>query len=160
MKTNNLKLTAIALVLCAFAMLISSFDSFDNRPGGDSFTIYLNDKLVVEQYVHMKEKTKTISLTGAADNDVLRIHYSHCGKMGVARVLAVKDSQNKIVKIWKFQDSSDANAGAMKVTVGDINKISKTSGNKSLSLVYSSEQLRDGITLATLSSNDVRASLK
>lgn len=151
-----------AAISCGIAVVVSiMLSAFDSAPGGDSFTIYLNDKLLVQQYVHNKEKTKTISLQRASANDVIKVHYSHCGKMGMARNLYIKDQQNKTLKAWKFEDSSDGDKGSMKVQATEVVKLQKTVGIKTLSLVYSSEQLPEGFVLAHISTNgDVEASIK
>ncbi|HEY0653855.1 MAG TPA: hypothetical protein VGD65_12040 [Chryseosolibacter sp.] len=158
MKTFTLKSLAGSL---SVIMLTSVLLSFTKNPGGDSFTIYLNDKLLVQQYVHMKEKTKTISLHQATANDVLRIHYSHCGKMGISRNLFIKDSENKIVKTWKFEDSADGDKGSMTVRAGELADVQKRNAGKKLSLVYTAEQLPDGITLAMITtSGNAEASIR
>ncbi|HEY0742025.1 MAG TPA: hypothetical protein VGD40_11215 [Chryseosolibacter sp.] len=159
MKTLLNKGFGIKMMIAVFVCTLLA--AFDTPPGGDSFTIYLNDKLLVKQFVYLKEKTKTISLQEASANDVLKIHYSHCGKMGVARNLTIKDEQNKIVKAWKFDDSSDANTGAMSVNASEVRKIQKSAGSKTLLLVYSSELLPEGIVLANISnSGEVKASIE
>lgn len=159
MKTLLNKRSGIKVMMAVFVSALLS--SFDAPPGGDSYTIYLNDKLLVRQFVHLKEKTKTISLQEASANDVLKVHYSHCGKMGVARNLAIKDHQNRLVKAWKFEDSSDGDTGAMAVNASEVAKIQRSAGSKAMSLVYSSEQLPEGIVLASISNGgDVKASIK
>jgi hypothetical protein len=155
MKTNNSR----TLLTMLSAALFFTMLSFSPKPGGDSFTIHLNDKLLFETYVYKKETTKTISLTTASDADVLKIHYSHCGKMGIGRKLALVDSRNREIKTWKFEDSSDGHKGAMTITVGEINRAQKNATDKSLSLVYSAQQLEEGITLTNLTSRETRASL-
>jgi hypothetical protein len=159
MKTIHLKLLVIrSLVVIVFAF---SLASFMRKPGGDSFTIYLNDKLLVQQFVHLKEKTKTISLQQASANDVVKVHYSHCGKMGIARNLFLKDQQNKTLKVWKFEDSNDGDKGAMRFQANEVARLQKASGNKTLSLIYASEQLPEGFVLANIStSGEVEASIK
>ena len=145
----------IAVLVCVMLL------SFDSAPGGDSFTIYLNDKLLVQQYVYKKEPTKTISLLQASASDIIKIHYSHCGKMGVARNLVIKDRENKILKAWKFEDSEDGEKGAMRIPAVEVAKLQKAAGKKSLSLIYSSEQLPEGFVLANISSSEaVEASIK
>ena len=147
-------------ITCMIGLLCVLLSSFASRPGGDSFSIYLNDKLLIQQYVHMKEKTKTISLQQASANDIIRVHYSHCGKMGTDRSLFIKDSQNKTLKSWKFEDSNDGDNGAMRVSAAEVAKLQKAAGNKTLSLVYSSEQLHEGFILANISNSDAQASIK
>jgi hypothetical protein len=159
MKTIHLKLLVIrSLIVIVFAF---SLASFMRKPGGDSFTIYLNDKLLVQQFVHLKEKTKTISLQQASANDVIKVHYSHCGKMGVARNLSVKDQQNKTLKAWRFEDSNDGDKGVMKFQASEVARLQKASGNKTLSLIYTSEQLPEGFVLVNISvRSEVQASIK
>lgn len=128
-------------------VFVSALFSFSRKPGGDSFSVYLNDKLLVQQFVHLKEKTKTLSVQQTSSADVLKIHYSHCGKMGVARNLFIKDEQSRILKTWKFQDSEDGDKGAMTVQLAEVASIQKKNGNKKMTLLYSSQQLPDGIVL-------------
>jgi hypothetical protein len=147
-----------SLMVIGFACALFSF-SF--KPGGDSFSVYLNDKLLLQQFVHLKEKPKTISLQQASSADVLRIHYSHCGKMGVARNLFLKDDQNRTLKAWKFENSEDGDKGAMTVQAADIATIQKKNGFRKMSLIYSSEQLPDGILIAYVSKDaNAEASIK
>lgn len=158
MKTTKTKLIIASMVTLVVSVMLSSFEI---TPGGDSFTIYLNDKLLVQQYVHLKEKTKTVSLQQASAEDVVRIHYSHCGKMGISRNLIIKDQNSKTLKAWKFEDAQDGDKGAMRISVGDIRKLEKASGNKTLTIVYSSEQLPYGLVLANVvASAQVEASVK
>jgi hypothetical protein len=153
---NSIVIRSLIVIGFACALL-----SFSLKPGGDSFSVYLNDKLLLQQFVHLKEKTKTISLQQASSADVLRIHYSHCGKMGVARNLFLKDDQNRTLKSWRFENSEDGDKGAMIVQAADIASIQKKNGLKKMSLVYSSEQLPDGIVIAYVSKeSDAEASIK
>src|SRR5690242_17933028 len=89
----------VVLVFCT-ALL-----SFAERPGGDTFSIYLNEKLLLQQHVWLERGVKDISLAGTKLNDVLKIQYSHCGKTGTARSLAVLNDESRIVKTWHFADS-------------------------------------------------------
>jgi hypothetical protein len=159
MKTTGLKRIGIAsIVAVLFSVLLSSFNS---APGGDSFTIYLNDKLLVKQHVSMNEKVKTISMTQASSKDLVLIHYSHCGKMGIARNLMIRDQQNKTIKAWKFENSSDGDKGAMTVQATDLVNLQKSNVGNKLSLVYSSDQLPEGKVLALITSDgEVQASIK
>jgi hypothetical protein len=159
MKTLDAKQLAIrSLVVLISAM---SLFSFETLPGGDSFSIYMNDKLLVQQFVHLKEKAKTISVQQVSANDVLKIQYSHCGKIGVARNLLLKDEHNKTIKTWKFRDSDDVNKAPMTIQAVDVAAIQKQNSSKKLSLVYLSEQLPDGIVVAYFGNEDtIKASIE
>jgi hypothetical protein len=116
-----------------------------SKAGGDHFTIYLNDKMVMEHYVLNKSSVGNISLAAANENDKLVIHYSHCGKVGSGRIISVKDENGKILKQWKFPDSKQT---GMQLMVKEINK--SASGNGSVSLHYTSQELNPGMKLAIL----------
>lgn len=118
--------------------------SFTTSPGGDSFTIYLNNKLILQQYVHADKSVKTLSLSDANPNDELRVNYSHCGTVGKKRVLTIKNQQNKILKQFSFADGNNS----MVCKVKDIPGLTKNSGE--LSLVYSSAEMPAGHVLASL----------
>jgi|SRR5690349_3247086 len=139
------------LVLCA------ALFSFDERPGGDTFSIYLNEKLLLQQHVWLERGVKDISLAGTKATDVLRIQYSHCGKTGTARSLAVLNGENKIIKTWSFADTDPVR---MEVAVAELLKLQKTSG-RPLHLVYASTEMPEGKTLVNIEAPDApRASLR
>ena len=141
MKKMHRRSFVIAGLLMAFSIALFSFKT---GRGGDSFTIYLNNKLVLQQYVYADKSVKTISLSGANPNDELRVSYSHCGTVGKKRVLTIKDKQNKILKQFSFADGNDS----MTCKVKDIPGLTKESAE--LSLVYSSAEMPGGHVLASL----------
>jgi len=148
------------MVVVPILIGMSVLFSFSAVPGGDSFTIFLNDKLVLEHYVHSDEKPKNITLDPASSDGYLRIHYSHCGRMGITRNIMIKDAQ-KVLKEWHFPDSPDGSAKAMACKVGDILAIQKASGKKTLDIYYASKQLPKGYLLTSIEfSNQAKASLK
>jgi hypothetical protein len=128
-----LKQTAVITgLLMTFSMLLFSF----NTPnGGDSFTIHLNNKLVLQQYMHGDKAVKSISLDATNYNDELRVSFSHCGVVGKSRVLIIKDQNDKVLKQWRYEDSK----GSMICKVKDILSVDK--GNTTLSLFYSSAEM-------------------
>ena len=63
--------------------------------GGDSYRIYLNNKLILQQYVTRSLDLKNLPLSEANANDKLVIYYNHCGATGRSRSIAVKD-ENEI----------------------------------------------------------------
>jgi hypothetical protein len=145
---------AIGSLVCAVLF------SFSPRLGGDSFSIYLNKKLLFQQYVYNHDGLKTVSLANATEKDVLNVHYSHCGSIGNNRSIAIKDSQNKILKEWRFPDVAKGSEGEMSCQVRDILALQKANKGR-VNLVYASRELPEGKTLATIELPDgVKASLK
>ena len=126
-----------------------SLSSFTTTWGGDSFTVHLNNKLILEQYLHRDKAVKTIDLQAANSNDELRISFSHCGVVGKSRVLAIKDQNNRILKQWNYEDSK----GSMTCKVKDIVGLEK--GNTTLQLFYSSSEMPKGYVLASITTANV-----
>jgi hypothetical protein len=154
MKNRNAWLLVIgSLMLIPLTAILFSFTP---APGGDSFTILLNDRVLVQQYVHADKSIKTISLTDANANDELKVNYSHCGKIGTARRIVFKD-QTKPLKEFKYADVKGNSLPTMICRVKDIIALQK---NGKVNLVYISDEMPGGKTLATLSLNDAKASLK
>src|SRR5262245_14355036 len=99
-RINSLSSVIRSLVLVAFGATMFSFSA---NPGGDSFTISLNNKTLIEQFVHRDKSVKNLSLNEASGDDVLKIHYSHCGKTGTTRAISL-EAGHKVLKSWSFID--------------------------------------------------------
>jgi hypothetical protein len=142
-KSNRIAAKTLALLaVCA------TLFSFSTYRGGDSFKIYLNSTLVLEQHVAMKEGVKSFDLGKADKNDELSIYYSHCGQVGKGRTIAIKDENNKTLKEWKYADAS-SNKSGMTCKVGDIVNLQKNKSGK-LQLYYSSKEMPEGHVLASI----------
>jgi len=141
-KSTALKRLA-ALTLCATVF------SFSNIPGGEGFEIYLNNKVVLQQFGSNMNTVKTLKLDQAAANDEISVRYHHCGKVGKNRVITIKDEQDKVLKQWKFSDVPDA-ADRMTCKVKDILGL-KNGKSTILKLYYSSSELPKERQLASLS---------
>jgi len=142
--------------LLALLGLFTTLSAFSGNMGGDSFTIYLNNKLLLQQSVYGEEGVKSLQLDHASPNDQLMVYYSHCGKVGTDRSIILKDAQNKTLKEWQFADASGANT-AMTCKVKDILDLQK--GNTRINLFYTSRELRNGRLLASLQLNDGKQAL-
>jgi hypothetical protein len=140
MKKNLKSFAAVLLLLAGHVVLFS----FTSPRGGDSFTIHLNNKLVLHQYLHVDKAVKTLSLQAANNNDKLRISFSHCGQVGKSRSITIKDGQNKVLKQWRYAD----NHSSMVCKVKDITGLKK--GNGPLQLFYSSGEMPAGRVLASV----------
>jgi hypothetical protein len=144
------------LLLC-----ISALFSFSEKVGGDSYSIHLNDKMILQHYVHSNKEVKPISIGESVANEMLSIRYSHCGKIGTSRSLTVTDEQNKVLKLVHFPDASGETALSMTVKVKDILALRKGNTNKRVNLSYSAKELSEGKVLATLVlADETKASLK
>ena len=156
---KSLAIRSLALVaLCA-----TLFSFSEEKIGGESFTVYLNDKLLVKQYVHADKTIHSFSLAESAVTDVLNVNYSHCGKIGTARSITIKDPQSKSLKQWAFPDAGAENAGpTMAIKVKEVLALQKNSKEgKQLHLIYTSRELPEGRILAAITlTNDTKASLK
>jgi hypothetical protein len=143
--------TVITGLLMTFSLILFSF----TVPfGGDNFTIKLNDKLVLQQYLHLDKTIKTLSLEGASSNDELKISFSHCGEVGKARVLTIKDENDKILKQWRFENSNET----MTCKVKEILSLGK--GHSAIKLCYSSSELPKGQVLASIKTEKVNNSTR
>jgi hypothetical protein len=139
---------ATAIKSFGLLALFATMSSFSGSFGGDSYRIYVNNKLVMEEYVHSQKSVKKLQLDQRSQNDEVHVYYSHCGKTGHARNLAIKDEKSKVLKQWTFADASSSEA-PMTCKAKDIIGLQKDGGNK-LSLYYSSKEMPAGKVLAVV----------
>src|ERR1044071_6607861 len=86
MKTN-IKKTMLFGLMAATLMLFA----FTSPKGGESFEIYLNGKIIVQQALYSDKSVKNLQLTSTSANDKLDIYYNHCGQTGKNRTITIKD---------------------------------------------------------------------
>jgi hypothetical protein len=149
MKKINYQPAIFLFGLFTLSGLLFSFSSHKNNFGGEGFEVYLNDKLILQQYGKDMDIVKNVQLDQSASNGQLAIRYYHCGKPGKSRVVAIKDDQNVVLKEWKFGDAKDASA-KVSCSVKDILTLPKIKAGKKLSLYYTASELPNGRLLATL----------
>lgn len=145
MKQNNSRSLVTSSLLIALCATIFSFSTAKN--GGDSFEIYLNGKLVLQQALYNNKEVKSLQLTQSSENDKVDIYYSHCGQTGKNRTITIKDGQNRLLKEWHFADATGKNAMSFKLK--DILSLQNKNDNR-LNLYYSSKELPDGRLLASI----------
>ena len=133
--------TSLIAVLCAVLF------SFSSAPGGDHYRVYLDDKLVLEQFVHLQKAMPSVSLDASAKKSVVSITYSHCGQTGTARKVSIRDARNKIVKEWQYLDAPAGSTSPMTFTVKDIAALK---AGQNLNLFYSSREIPEGKQLASI----------
>jgi len=140
---RNKSMAATGLV----AVLVVLF-SFSSAPsGGDKFEIYLNNKLVVEQYVYAKNAPQYLTLYRGNYNGSISVYYSHCGKLGTGRSIVVKDEQDRTIKEWQFGDDSDK---LMTWEAKELMDLQTSDARSSLRLYYYSKEMPQGKLLATI----------
>ena len=128
-------------------VVLFSTMAFSSKAGGDMYEIYLNNKLLVKQYMTQPLSLESLPLTQANINDRLVIRYSHCGQIGKGRSVSLKDANGNVVRTWKFADAKGADAG-MVIPVKEILQLQ--SNNNRLTLVYSSHEIPKGQQLTSL----------
>ncbi|MGV3502586.1 MAG: hypothetical protein ACO1O1_02705 [Adhaeribacter sp.] len=137
-----------------FTLLSFSFTgfSFDTKFGLDSYSIYLNDKLILKQSVNQPLSLRVLSLHTAKESDMLRIHYNHCtikNGAGTGRSVSLQDEQGKILKKWVFADASNSDL-AMAIAVKELLKLEKKHAGQELSLHYTARELPKGELLSMI----------
>ena len=139
-----------SLMLLFLAAALFAF----SEVGGDSYTIYLGDKLMMKEHVMANRPVRNIHITGESNESVLRVYYSHCGKTGVGRSVSVRDRDKKNLKTWSFSDNAE-----MQVHLRELVKVAGSSN--SVQLVYTSAEIPEGKLLAGITlPGSVKASLK
>jgi hypothetical protein len=147
MQTINKKSMLLMAAMLAFSSLLFSFTP---RPGGEHYRIYINKKLVVEQFVsNVARKETSLYLNQSNINDKIDVYYSHCGQNGTARHIKLVNQQNKVVKDIQFADVSGSNA-MMTFNAKDILSLQNDKEAKNLQLYYYSKELPAGKLLAKI----------
>jgi hypothetical protein len=139
---NGMQAKALAL-----ATLLITALGFTATAGGDSYEIYLNNKLIQRQFLHQPIDIRSLSLDKANANDQLVIYYSHCGQTGKNRSITIKDEKGGILKEWKFADATGRSG--MSISVKELLQLQKKSSGQ-LSLIYTSKELPKGQMLTAV----------
>jgi hypothetical protein len=120
--------------------------------GVDSYSIYLNKKLLFKQSMDKPLTLQSLQLDKANPNDKLVIYYSQCNapnKTGSGRSIAVKDAEGNTVKEWKFEDVKGSSQ-EMTIPVKELINLQKKKQTSSLGLFYNAEKLQKEQKLASL----------
>lgn len=140
-KTNTSGLIALS-VLSIFLF------SFLPKSGGEGFEVYLNNKVVLQQFGKDLNAIKSVSLDQSNSNDELMIKYHRCGNGAQNRLFTIKDAQNRILKQWHFTNNTGSIA-MMSCKVKEILSLQKGNGHK-FNLYYSSSEIPEGRLLTVL----------
>jgi len=157
MKRFNYQPTILFVLLLTLSAMLFSFSvktaeklfPYKSDLGGEGFEVYLNNKLVIQQFGEKIDNVKSLQLDQSASNGQIAIRYYHCGQPGKNRVVTIKDEQNVVLKEWKFGDTKDVSAKIC-CNVKDILALPKIKAGRKVNLYYTSAQLPNGRLLATL----------
>jgi hypothetical protein len=131
------------IVLIVLPLISCTYASF---AGGDHYKIYLNKKLVAEQFVARSTSALNLQLNESNYNDEITVYYSHCGVTGKSRTIKLKDDKGNILKEWKFNDGE--NNDAMTIAAKEVLQLEK--GHGTLNLYYAAKELPNGRMLASV----------
>lgn len=146
----NTKTMLTAVLLLAVSSFMYSFTS---PTGGEGFEIYIDNKLVLQQFNQQMKHTKNIQLNATNSKSVLKVKYYHCGMTGKSRTLELKNVEQKTLKHWQFENEEGKNFG-ITVAVKDILASQKQPGNATVYLYYTSKEAPQGRLLAGIVQTD------
>ena len=147
-KLNQAFVLMFTLVNLSFGLFSFNAAKF----GLDSYSIYLNDKLIVKHYVNQPLNLRVLPLNTAKGTDLVRISYNHCtikNGAGTGRGITLQDEKGTVIKKWVFADASGADLN-MEIPVKDLQKLAKTHVGQELSLHYTARELPKGEMLSLL----------
>ena len=143
----------IGVALCALLL------SFSSRPGSHSFQVYLDSKLVIDQYVNSKMDAPKLLLDPSENYNQLIVKYNECGRTVTGRMITIKDDHNKVLKEWRFDGVTSGYKESMTCQVKDITALLQK-GSNTLKLYYSSKEFPEGQQIAYLViSSEMKTSL-
>jgi hypothetical protein len=144
------KLIRNSIGLIPVLAICSLLFSFADPKGGEGFEIYLDKKLVLQQFGSQLNSVKSIQLDPASANSQLVVKYYHCGQTGKNRAITIRDAQNRILKEWHFPDGYKGNVD-MTCSVKEILQL-KPSAVLRIDLYYSSKEIPAGRLLTSITS--------
>jgi hypothetical protein len=133
MKTLKSHVLLAGMAIITLCLLVS----FAPRPGGYSYTLHLNNKLVSEHYLTSKLETPTLTLTDQTMKRTLGVYFNECGQIGVGRKLSLRTADEKILKEWSFANSTSQH-DPMEIELKDV-ATTLTSGK--VAVYYTSERV-------------------
>ncbi|ASZ09689.1 hypothetical protein KTO58_27545 [Chitinophaga pendula] len=128
-------LTACTVIFTVCITLMS----FSARAGLDSYEIYINKKMILQQYVNQPLQFDQLQLHNASPQDQLIIHYRHCHepRTGTNRSITVRDEKGAVLKQWKFKDG----ASGMTIPIGELQQLEKSYAGNDLHIFYTADQM-------------------
>ena len=121
--------------------------------GGEGYEIYIDNKLVIQQFGQQMKQVKNLQLNSSQVKSELNVKFFHCGMAGKSRVLELRTPGKKVLKQWQFANE-DAKNFAITVPVKEILDLQKKAGTGTLHLFYSSKEAPEGRFLAGVTMAD------
>jgi len=122
---------------------------FSVTSGAHSVQVYLDSKLLIDQYINREAVAAKLDLDRAENNSQLIVKYSECGRTVTGRKITLKDNDDNVLKEWKFEGPSTGFQEPMACPVKDIRSL-KTKKNNTFKLYYSSDDFPAGQQIAYL----------
>jgi predicted molibdopterin-dependent oxidoreductase YjgC len=143
MKHNTFNQAFIKLFML-ITLSLTAF-SFTTKFGLDGYEVYLNNKLILKQYVNQPLSLRVLQLDKANEGDELHIKYKHCTKKGpgTGRSIVLKDEKGNTLKKWAFADATDSDFN-MTIAVKELLQLEKKNAHHELSLHYTARELPKG----------------
>lgn len=137
--------TLLVSILCLAMM------AFSPMRGLDSYEVFLNDKLIMKNFVNQPLNLRMLQLDQAKPEDQLSIRYTHCTFKGAGsnRTLVLKDEAGHILKEWVFANNAGEN-NRMAIRVGDLLQLEKDHKDHRITLNYQASELKGPELLAFL----------
>lgn len=149
---KQLKFNHAFIMMFTLITLCFTAFSFTTKFGLDSYEFYLNNKLILKQYVNQPLNLRVLQLSKANENDQLSIRYTHCtikDGTGTARTIAIKDEKGNTLQKWVFADATGRDLN-MTIAVKELLKLEKAHASHELSLHYTARELPKGEMLSML----------
>ncbi len=141
MKKKNYGLICLLLSI-AFVMA-----AFISPMGGEGYEIYIDNKLVLQQFGKNMKEVKNLQLNASHSKSELNVKFFHCGMAGKSRTLELRTPGKQVLKQWQFANEEGKNF-AITVPVKEILDLQKKAAAGTLHLIYSSREAPDGRFLA------------
>jgi hypothetical protein len=141
MKKNNF------LMLVFLLPLTILMGAFIVPFGGEGYEIYIDNKLVLQQFGQQMKQVKSLQLNASQAKSELNVKFYHCGMAGKSRTLELRTPEKQVLKQWQFANEEAKNF-AITVPVKEILDLQKKAGAGTLHLYYSSKEAPDGRFLA------------
>lgn len=133
-----------ALVGVALSSILFSFVPLT---GAHSVQVYLDSKLVIDQYIHSNMDAPKLILDPSEKNSQLIVKYNECGRTVTGRMISLKDENNKVLKDWHYEGAATGFKEPMSCLVKDIMAL-KPKESTTLKLYYSSKEFPQGQQIA------------
>ncbi len=134
-------------LLCLLLSLILVMGAFISPLGGEGYEIYIDNKLVLQQFGKNMKEVKNLQLNASHSKSELNVKFFHCGMAGKSRTLELRTPEKQVLKQWQFANEEAKNF-AITVPVKEILNLQKKAGAGTLHLFYSSKEAPDGRFLA------------